>query len=77
MNKDNRLLDALDGMYGFRDKKKSTFRKTQHTFDERTNEYVITIEYRVRRGGDGVVVTKGSNRRLINTILNPRDFPRR
>lgn len=77
MNKHNRLLDALDGMYGFRDKKKSTFRKIQHTFDERTNEYVITIEYRVRRGGDGVVVTKGNNRRLINTILNPRDFPRR
>ena len=77
MNKWNRLLEALDVMYGFKDKLKSTFRKTQHTFDERTNEYVITIEYRVRRGGDGVSVTKGSNRRLINTILNPRDFPRK
>lgn len=76
MNKWNRLLDSLDLMFGFQDKKKSTFRKTGQIFDERTNEYVITIEYRVRRGGDGVV-TMGNNRRLINTILNPRDFKRR
>jgi hypothetical protein len=76
MNKWNRLLEALDAVYGFNDKLKSTFRKVRHTFDERTNEYVVTIEYRVRRGGDGAVL-KGSNRRLINTILNPRDFPRK
>ncbi len=55
MNKWNRLLEALDVMYGFKDKMKSTFRKRQHTFDERTNEYVITIEYRVRRGNDSAV----------------------
>lgn len=71
MNKWNRLLDSLDQMFGFRDKKKSTFRKIGHTFDERTNEYVITIEYRVRRGGDGVV-TKQSRERMINTILKSR-----
>ena len=71
MNKWNRLLDSLDQMFGFRDKKKSTFRKIGHTFDERTNEYVITIEYRVRRGGDGVV-TKQSRERMIDTILKSR-----
>jgi len=75
MNKWNRLLEALDLMFGFQDKKKSTFRKTGQIFDERTNEYVITVEYRVRMC-DGVVL-KGNNRRLINTMLNPRDFPRR
>ena len=60
MNKWNRLLESLDVMYGFQDKLKSTFRKTQHTFDERTNEYVVTIEYRVRRGNDSAKVTKGN-----------------
>ena len=74
MNKWNTLLDSLDLMFGFRDKKKSTFRKIGHTYDERTNEYVITIEYRVRRGGDGVVKEKrGKNRkRLMNAILHSR-----
>ena len=71
MNKWNRLLDTLDRVYGFRDKKKSTFRKIGHTFDERTNEHVITIEYRVRRGGDEVV-TKRKGNRLIHTLLNTR-----
>ena len=55
MNKWNRLLAALDHVYGFNDKKKSTIRKLSQTFDERTNEHVIMLEYRVRRGGDGVV----------------------
>ena len=71
MNKWNRLLNSLDLMFGFTDKKKSTFRKVGQTFDERTNEYVIQIEYRVRRGGDGVVVKRNDNR-LIDTILHTR-----
>ena len=55
MNKWNRLLAALDHVYGYNDKKKSTIRKVSQTFDERTNEHVIMLEYRVRRGGDGAV----------------------
>jgi hypothetical protein len=51
MNKWNRLLATLDHVYGFNDKKKSTIRKVSQTFDERTNEHVIVLEYRVRRGG--------------------------
>ena len=51
--------------------KKSTFRKTGHTFDERTIEHAVTTEYRVRRGGDQVVTKKQGNR-LIHTILNTR-----
>lgn len=49
MNNYNRLLDALDGAFGFDDQIKSTFRKVRQFFDERTNEQVIIIEYRVRR----------------------------
>jgi len=71
MNKWNRLLSSLDLMFGFTDKKKSTFRKIGQTFDERTNEYVIQIEYRVRRGNDGVV-TKGNSNRLINAVLHTK-----
>ena len=71
MNKWNRLLNSLDLLFGFTDKKKSTFRKVGQTFDERTNEYVIQIEYRVRRGGDGVVVKRNDNR-LIDTILHSK-----
>ena len=55
MNKWNRLLKTLDHTFGFKDQKKSSFRKVSQTFDERTNEHAIMIEYRVRRGGDGVV----------------------
>ena len=71
MNKWNQLLDTLDRVFGFEDKKKSTFRKIGHTFDERTNEHVITIEYRVRRGHDGVVVRR-PDKRLINAVMNTR-----
>jgi len=51
MNKWNRLLAILDQVYGFEDKKKSAIRKVGQHFDERTNEHVFHIEYRVRRGG--------------------------
>lgn len=49
MNNYNRLLDALDGVFGFNDQIKSTFRKVRQFHDERTNENVVIIEYRVRR----------------------------
>ncbi len=49
MNNYNNLLSALDQLFGFEDKKKSTFRRVGQHYDERTNEHVIIIEYRVRR----------------------------
>lgn len=49
MNNYNRLLDALNGVFGHNDQVKSTFRKVRQFFDERTNEEVVIIEYRVRR----------------------------
>ncbi len=50
MNKWNKLLAAFDRVYGFGDQKKSAFRKVSQSFDERTNELVVLIEYRVQRG---------------------------
>ena len=49
MNNYNRVLDALNGIFGYDDQVKSTFRKVRQFFDERTNEEVVIIEYRVRR----------------------------
>ena len=48
MNKWNRLLASLDDVLGFKNKIRSTFRKHSQGFDEKTNEHVILIEYRVR-----------------------------
>ena len=47
MNKSNQLLALLDRVFGFPNKIKSTFRKVRQDFDEKTNEHVILIEYRV------------------------------
>ena len=70
MNKWNRLLNSLDLMFGFTDKKKSTFRKVGQTFDERTGEHVFQIEYRVRRGGDALYNRKTNN--LFNTLMKAK-----
>ena len=47
MNKSNQLLAMLDRVIGFPNKIRSTFRKISQDFDEKTNEHVILIEYRV------------------------------
>lgn len=69
MNAMTRLLASLDQVFGYQDKKKSTFRKVSQTFDERTNEHVIMIEYRVRRGGDGVVTRQLRENSLLQYLL--------
>ena len=50
MNKWNRLLASLDRVFGM-NKERSTFKKLSQNFDEKTNEHVIVIEYRVRVKG--------------------------
>ena len=51
MNKWNRLLASLDRVFGMNNKEQSTFKKLSQDFDEKTNEHVILIEYRVRVKG--------------------------
>ena len=51
MNKWNRLLASLDRVFGMNNKERSTFKKLSQNFDEKTNEHVILIEYRVRVKG--------------------------
>ena len=47
MNKSNQLLVLLDRVFGFPNKIRSTFRKHSQSFDQKTNEHVVLIEYRV------------------------------
>ena len=51
MNKWNQLLACLDQVFGMKNKERSTFKKLSQNFDEKTNEHVILIEYRVRVKG--------------------------
>ena len=48
MNKWNNLLAALDAAVGFPNQTNSTFRKTDETYDDATQEHVVVLEYRVR-----------------------------
>ena len=50
MNKENQLLKLLDNVFGFEHIRNSTFKKVKQ-FDEKLNEHVITIEYRVEIEG--------------------------
>ncbi len=60
MNKHNRLLAVLDDVFGMENKIKSQFRKVGQDYDERTNEHIFYIEYRVHGKGD--LITTPTNR---------------
>ncbi len=60
MNKHTRLLAVLNDVFGMENILKSDFRKVGQDFDEKTNEHVFYIEYRVR--GKGELRTTPSNR---------------
>ena len=66
MNKWNRLLASLDRVFGMSNKERSTFKKISQNFDEKTNEHVIVIEYRVRvKGAMKSTPRKNSGRRQL------------
>ena len=66
MNKWNRLLASLDRVFGMTNKERSTFKKLSQEFDEKTNEHVILIEYRVRvKGTVKSTPRKNSGRRQL------------
>lgn len=50
MNKWKTLLAALDQVYGFQNQVKSSIKKVRQGFDEKANEHIVIIEYRVMRG---------------------------
>ena len=66
MNKWNRLPASLDRVFGMSNKERSTFKKISQNFDEKTNEHVIVIEYRVRvKGTMKSTPRKNSGRRQL------------
>lgn len=48
MNRWNQLQALLDSMFGFPNKVSSKVKKLQQGFDNRTQEHVVWIEYRVQ-----------------------------
>jgi len=71
MNKHNRLLAVLNDVFGMENILKSQFRKVGQDFDEKTNEYIFYIEYRVR--GKGELVTTPTNRRKQELLRQIND----
>jgi hypothetical protein len=70
MNKWNQLLKCLDAVYGFENQVKSTFRKTTQGFDNKSNEHVIVIEYRVMRGDPSATRKKKKEKAEIRRADN-------
>ena len=64
MNKETRLLDCLDRMFGSKNKINSQFRKVGQVFDERTGEHVFYIEYRVRGEFDTKTTPQSRGKKL-------------
>jgi hypothetical protein len=63
MNKETRLLAAIDDVFGMGSKIKSQFRKVGQDFDERTNEHVFYIEYRFQcQAADSASTSQPGNR---------------
>ena len=52
MNNWNRLLAVLDQTLGFGRKQNSTVKKRWQAYDNKTNEHVVWLEYRVRVATD-------------------------
>ncbi len=63
MNKHNRLLAVLNDVFGMENVRKSQFRKVGQDFDEKTNEHVFYIEYRVRGTGELVTTPRLAKRK--------------
>jgi hypothetical protein len=60
---DIQLLHQLDRTFGFKPQKSSSVTKTGQRFDEKANEHVITLEYRVR------AEAPGTSPRLITALV--------
>ena len=51
----NKLLLMMDRVLGFGKKQSSSVRKVKQDFDEKSNEHVIWLEYRIKTSGGGTV----------------------
>jgi hypothetical protein len=86
----NKLLTTLDQLFRYPDKASSKVKKLQQGFDNRTQEHVIWIEYRVKvrnavpprpdpRLFEQERIKREEGSRIINAILDEvlKDYPKR
>jgi hypothetical protein len=63
------VLALLDEVFGPDAKVKSSFRKVRQTYDERTDEHVVLIEYRARKKGAVRTTPKGWQKSPSGNLL--------
>jgi hypothetical protein len=76
MTKWDRLLVQLDKLFGFEDRARSTVKKRRQGFDEKTNEHVFILEYRVVKGEHSdpkkrkeASIERRVNREEVNSLI--------
>jgi hypothetical protein len=69
MNNWNRLLAVLDKTIGFPNRIDSTVKKVRQMYDEKKNEHVIYLEYRVRVKPGGMNVPNPDALRLLRDLV--------
>lgn len=65
----NRLLAVLDKIIGFPNRINSTVKKVRQAYDEKKNEHVIYLEYRVRARPGGMNVPNPEALRLLRDLM--------
>jgi hypothetical protein len=70
MNNWNRLLAVLDKTIGFPNRIDSTVKKVRQMYDEKKNEHVIYLEYRVRVKPGGMNVPNPDALRLLRDLVS-------
>lgn len=83
MNGWNKVLAAIDGLFGFPNRTASKVKTLQQGFDNRTQEHVVWLEYRARVSNthpprfDPLLVEAGKRRRksLLRELLAQTDSP--
>ena len=69
MNDWNRLLAVMDKTIGFPNRIDSTVKKVRQMYDEKKNEHVIYLEYRVRVKPGGMNVPNPEALRLLRDLV--------
>ena len=67
----------MDEVFGFENKKKSSFRKVSQSFDEKTNEHVFLLEYRFQVGAGKQSVKRPVQQKVVQKRRAKRKQPDR
>ena len=70
MKKEKQLIKSLDNLFGFEYIKNSSVKKLKQYFDEKRNEHVFVIEYRVVKGDKHQLKKDENFKRRYNNLKN-------